>query len=689
MNLLANFSIRTKITASIVAVVVMIATVIAIYFPVRQEREAYAALKSKGTSIAEMLAYNLVPALEFEDQLAVGEALASVKRDRGINSIVIYNAAGDRLEIFHRGSDNVPRDFPVEDGTGAFLQNDVLYITTQISSRNEHLGRLVIGLSLAEAKQNVAQSRIMTLVLSAVVILVGVLIGGLLSRVLTVSIVRLSNAAREMAQGNLQARVVVDSGDEIGSLGEAFNDMAASLNKSRLEIEEYNRTLEKRVRKRTEALETAKEELRVGYELATLISRSKFSESLLNDVLSHTDKSFGPWHAAIFLQNNKQGQLNAVAAHGPGDAEIHYQWPTKLVDSQFKKVIAENGPQIQYWQDGDDRPAGLPETGELTLVTFPLFAHGQIHGVVVALSDQCREINRSVLRSLAMQFNVAIENHRMIEHRARTQQALIQAKVEAETANQAKSEFLANMSHEIRTPMNGVIGMTDMALSTELTNEQRNYLEVVSKSALALLSLVSDILDFSKIEAGKLDIEKVPFELQPILDSVLATLSVRAQAAHLELDCEIDDDVPHHVVGDSARLRQILMNLIGNAIKFTEKGKVWLEVKVVGDVSQGSKTRRLGETRTLRVEFAVNDTGIGIRKPQLAKIFDAFSQADGSTTRRYGGTGLGLSISRQLVHLMGGEIRVESVAGEGSRFSFDLLFGNMQAKEQDDVDRAA
>lgn len=309
MNLLANYSVRTKITISIVAVVVMVAAVIAIYFPVRQERDAYAALESKGVSIAEMLAFNLVPALEFEDQFAITEALASVKRDHGIASIVIFNAVGDRLEIFHRGSNDIPRDFPAREGTQAFIHNEVLYVTTQISNRNNQLGRLVIGLSLAEARQNVTQSRYMTLALSAVVILVGVLIGWLMSRVLTASIMRMSNAAREMAQGNLKTRVVVDTTDEIGRLGDAFNEMAASLNKSHREIEEYNRTLERRVRKRTEALEAAKDELRVGYELATLISRSKFSESLLEDILRHVDSNFGPMKSAIYLTDEESGQL--------------------------------------------------------------------------------------------------------------------------------------------------------------------------------------------------------------------------------------------------------------------------------------------------------------------------------------------------------------------------------------------
>jgi two-component system sensor histidine kinase/response regulator len=608
---LRDLSIRTKLQGILVVTSGVALLVASVAFTLYDRATFVRAKKDDLSAAARMVGVNSTAALAFGDSKAAGEVLTALQAKQHVTNACVYDKDGRVFAKYTRAGSSGAFSPPPMQKVGSAMVARHMTIFQPITLNGESIGTIFIEADLEDLRDRTTRFvEIAALVLLAS-LAVAFLLSSRLQRVISGPIAELAETATSVStHGNYSVRATKRANDEIGLLFDQFNLMLGRIQQRDLALQQAHDGLEARVAERTAYLNALIE----NSPLAILVLDTELKVQLCNTAFEklfqyEREEIVGKPISGLFADADLLEARGS--SHSPMDQE-----PLHLVTRRQRK----------------DR-----SFVDVELHTVAMMVKGKAIGSLVIYQD--------------------------ISVRKRAEDAAQRAKEAAEAANRAKSEFLANMSHEIRTPMNGIMGMTELVLDTELNPEQREYLNLAKLSADSLLSLINDILDYSKIEAGKLEVDAIDFNLGDSLSDTMKTLSLRAHQKGLELAFEIGPEVPDAVIGDPGRLRQIIVNLVGNAIKFTEQGEVVLHVET--------------ESRTeeeIRLHVIVADTGIGIPAEKQTAIFGAFNQADGSMTRKYGGTGLGLTISSRLVQLMGGQIWVDSKPGEGSRFHFTVRF---------------
>jgi two-component system sensor histidine kinase/response regulator len=642
MSLYQDTSIERKLTLVMLTTSLLGLSVACLGFEIYERASYRESITSELTALADTLGANTTASLAFNDHQSAVDILNALHAEQHVVEACLYDKHGKFFADYKR-EPGIDHCSELSANAGAKFASESVTLSQPISLGGEMAGSIVLTSDLDALHAKIRRYTEIAVLVIFLSVLATLLVSPRLIRLITNPIRQLAKiAGRVSAKEDYTLRAVAGGADEVGMLVTAFNKMLDRIQERDAALQNSNNQLEFRVEERTRELQGEVDDRMLAEE--TLSKERGMLRALIDNV---PDFMYVKDAASRFVVANAS-LARSMGVKSPADLlqKTDFDFYPKEVAKSFyedeQKVLGSREAMFNREEEAIDS-----QGNKMWLLTtkVPLFdKSGQVTGLAGVGRD--------------------------ITERQKVEREMQRAKEAAETASRAKSEFLANMSHEIRTPLNGVMGMTDLALDTQLTAEQRDYLETVKTSSDSLLTVINDILDFSKIEAGKIDLEKVDFNLRDSLESTLKTVALRADEKGLELLCEVAPEVPETVCGDSTRLRQVVINLVGNAIKFTEQGEVAVRVQIES---------RNGTDCVLR--FTVSDTGIGIPEDKRELIFAPFCQADTSTTRKYGGTGLGLTISTRLVEMMGGKLWVESEEGRGSQFHFTALLGTADSKD--------
>jgi len=611
-------SLHTKLVLALATLVALVAAGSAFALIERERERRFQELEGRAGRIAELFSRSVAYPLWNVDRAAIDGQLAALAPNPDVAQFSV-TAVG-------YGTVSEVTKLPVQDLVNPIVRVQAIEYAPPGGASAQKIGEVRVVLTRALVEQAVVAAR--RAILALVAAIVAVLYAAtflLLRRMIGAPINRLEAVVDRIADGDLNARCEVESGDELGRLAVRVNAMADRLRESARRLRESEATY-----------------------------RGIFENSV--EGIFRLDRS-GGLHGANPALARLMGYATPAELMTAVNGDSHRPLFTQVqIDAQFAALARDGeiaGMELQLTRT-DGRPIWVqlnarPQSGARREGS----AQAGFDGLITDITSRKQALED--LRSHRDHLEEAV--------RERTAQ-LVEATQRAEVASQAKSEFLANMSHEIRTPMNAILGMSYLALQSGLNPQQHNYVQKVHRSAESLLGIINDILDFSKIEAGKLDMELIPFDLGNVMDDLANLVGMNAEEKGLELLFVEPPQLPVALMGDPSRLHQVLLNLGNNAAKFTERGEITVAIDVV---------ERDGASVLLR--FEVRDTGIGMSVDQQQGLFQPFSQADASTSRRYGGTGLGLAISQHLVRLMGGELAVDSAPGRGSRFHFSVRFG--------------